>query len=167
MLHMAKTIEDLQVLKSAEELADGVWKQIVTWKPFERDTVGNQLARSVDSIGANIAEAYGRYHYGEKLQFLYYARGSLYETKYWLNRVDSRQLMSRQDTRKYIEQIGTLTRQLNGFLAHIKRQRHHKNSSTHKTIREESVKYETTQLQETDLFSQEDILYLETIPNNE
>ena len=164
---MTKTIEDLEVLKSAEELGDAVWKQVTTWKPFERDTVGKQLTRAADSIGANIAEAYGRYHYGEKLQFLYYARGSLFETKYWLNRVESRQLMPRQDTQNYIKQIGTLARQLNGFLAHIKRQRQNKNSSTHHTVREESVKYEFAQLQESDLFSQEEILFLETMPNNE
>ncbi|NIP22782.1 MAG: four helix bundle protein, partial [Phycisphaerae bacterium] len=31
--------------------------------------VGKQLVRAADSIGANIVEAYGRYHYGKKLQF--------------------------------------------------------------------------------------------------
>ena len=162
---MAKTIEDLQVLKSAEGLADDVWKQVIAWKQFERDTAGKQLTRSVDSIGANIAEAYGRYHYGEKLQFLYYARGSLYETKYWLNRVESRQPMPKQDTQKYIKQIGTLARQLNGFLAHIKRQRQSKNKPKLHTVHEESVGYEVAQLHVDDLFSQEEILSLETINN--
>lgn len=164
---MVKTIEDLQVLKSAEELADAVWEQVVTWNSFERDTIGAQLVRAVDSIGANIAEGYGRYHYGEKLQFLYYARGSLYETKYWLNRVDSRQLMSREETQTHIKQVGILARQLNGFLAHIKRQRQNKNTSTHQTIREGHPKYEITQPPETSLFSQEEIDYLETLPNTQ
>ena len=83
---MTLRFEDLKVLQAAETVADGIWKQVVRWDPFVRDTVGGQLAKAADSIGANIAEAFGRFHYGEKVQFLYYSRGSLFETKYWLNR---------------------------------------------------------------------------------
>ena len=79
---MAATFETLQILKIAKEIADAVWKQVVRWDDFPKDTVGKQLARAADSIGANIAESYGRFNFGEKLQFLYYARGSLFETKY-------------------------------------------------------------------------------------
>ncbi len=78
---MATPFEDLRVLRSAETIADEVWRTVVKWNEFTRDVVGKQLTRAVDSIGANIAEAYGRFHYGEKIQFLYYARGSLFETK--------------------------------------------------------------------------------------
>ena len=75
---MATKFEDLRILQAAEEIADGVWKQVTEWDDFDRDVVGKQMARAADSIGAYIAESYGRYHYGEKLQFLYYARGSLF-----------------------------------------------------------------------------------------
>jgi four helix bundle protein len=87
---MAKVFEELEVLRTAEDMADAIWVHVSRWQAFERDTVGKQLVRAVDSIGANIAEAFGRYHYGEKLQFLYYARGSVFEVKYWLNRVHQR-----------------------------------------------------------------------------
>lgn len=66
---MAVVFEELRVLKSAEEVADTVWKEVVRWEDFAKDTVGKQTARAVDSIGANIAEAFGRFHYGERLQF--------------------------------------------------------------------------------------------------
>jgi four helix bundle protein len=85
-------LEELRVLQTAEQVADGVWRQVAIWDQFARKVVGEQMARAADLIGANIAEAYGRYHYGEKLQLLYYARGSLYETKYWLNRASQRSL---------------------------------------------------------------------------
>ena len=91
---MAVLFEDLRVLQEAEAVADVVWEVVVTWESFQRETVGKQMVRAIDSVGANIAEGYGRFHYGEKLQFLYYARGSLYETKYWLNRGRSRKLFS-------------------------------------------------------------------------
>lgn len=63
--------EELKILRYAERIADRIWKDVGRWRPFDLEIVGRQLARAVDSIGANIAEAYGRYHYGEKLQFLY------------------------------------------------------------------------------------------------
>src|ERR671911_1414103 len=102
---MATELEDLKILQTAEGIADAVWKQVVTWDEFARDVVGKQLARSIDSIGANIAESYGRFNYGEKLQFLYYSRGSLFETKYWLNRAQLRKLMRPEDVRDYAARL--------------------------------------------------------------
>ena len=90
---MSTSFEDLRVLKSAEEIADAVWKRVSNWEDFPKDVVGKQITRSTDSIGANIAESFGRFNFGEKLQFLYYARGSLFETKYWLNRAKVRELI--------------------------------------------------------------------------
>jgi len=41
--------------------------------------------KSADSIGANIAEGYGRFYYLDKVRFYYNARGSLVENRHWLN----------------------------------------------------------------------------------
>jgi four helix bundle protein len=95
---MAVGLEDLQVLKAAEAVADSIWMRVAQWEDLAKDVVGKQITRSADSIGANIAESFGRYSFGEKLQFLYYSRGSLFETKYWLNRTQTRGLM---DARKF------------------------------------------------------------------
>ncbi len=111
---MVKRFEELEVLKSAESLADGIWQQVAEWDKLAKDTVGKQLVHSADSIGANIAESYGRYHDGERIQFLYYARGSLYETKYWLNRVHARDLMPDHDIQMALVQIGLLAQRLFG-----------------------------------------------------
>ncbi len=46
-----------------------------------RDTVGKQIIRSADSIGANIAEGSGRGAYQDNRRFVRIARGSLYETR--------------------------------------------------------------------------------------
>lgn len=120
---MATEMKDLRVLKAAESIADGVWKEVTTWSEFARDTVGKQMTRAVDSIGANVAESYGRFHYGEKIQFLYYARGSLFETKYWLRRAHRRQLMSRDKALGYAGQLEDVARQLNAFVNSLKEQR--------------------------------------------
>ena len=65
------TCDGLEILKPAETLPDEIGQHVMQMTSFEREIVGGQLARAVDSIGANIAEAYGRFHFGEKLQFLY------------------------------------------------------------------------------------------------
>src|SRR5437868_3263948 len=75
-LIMPTNLEDLKVLQAAEGVADDLWQQVMAWNEFARDTLGKQAVRAVES--------FGRFNFGEKLQFLYYARGSLFETKYWL-----------------------------------------------------------------------------------
>lgn len=56
---MSATFDDLRALKSAEEIADSIWKRVVQWDEFAKDVVGKQITRSADSIGANIADAKG------------------------------------------------------------------------------------------------------------
>jgi len=162
---LSATFEDLKILKSAEEIADSIWKRVVQWDEFAKDVVGKQMARSADSIGANIAESFGRYNFGEKLQFLYYSRGSLFETKYWLNRTQIRGLMTSDEVREYVDGLTALARQLNTFTSGLKTVRGEqpkKKSAT--AIREPAPKYLTINPEEFPdlLFSEEDLTYLNT-----
>jgi len=78
--------EKLQVYQLAEAISDSVWNIVVKWDSFARDTVGKQIVRSADSIGANIAEGSGRGSLQDNRRFVRIARGSLYETLHWLRR---------------------------------------------------------------------------------
>lgn len=120
---MATAFEDLRILQDVEKIADEVWEVVGEWQPFARETIGSQLVRATDSIGANIAECYGRFHYGEKLNFLYYARGSLFETKYWLNRCKQRKLLAGEVVETYAARLSSLAQQLNNFASSLKQQR--------------------------------------------
>ena len=163
---MALKFEELRVLQAAEAVADGIWRQVVRWDPFAREVVGGQLARAGDSIGANIAEAFGRFHYGEKLQFLYYARGSLFETKYWLNRAQTRDLIPSAQVQDYASQLTDLARQLNAFAATLKAQRQSSRSQP-KTMREAATEYVTDWPSDAPmpLFTEEELEWLQTTPN--
>lgn len=88
-----EALEDLEIFQVAERICDRLYELVHPWPALDKETVGVQMLRAADSIGANVAESYGRYHYGEKLNFLYYARGSLYETKYWVRRCQQRRLL--------------------------------------------------------------------------
>ncbi len=136
----ALKFEELRVLQAAEAIADGIWRQVVQWSLFARDTVGGQLVRATDSIGANIAESFGRFHWGEKLQFLYYPRGSLFEAKYWLNRALARELMPSAQVQDYVTRLTDLARQVNNFSATLKTRRRG-NQPQPTAVREAPVAY--------------------------
>ena len=69
--------ENLKVYHLSEDLADNIWEIVAEWNNFARDTVGKQLVRSADSIGANIAEGTGRGGFQDNKRFFYIARGSV------------------------------------------------------------------------------------------
>ena len=85
--------EDLRVFQLAEKLCDDIWEIVRGWNYFEKNTVGKQLVRAADSIGANIAEGSGRGYPNENKRFVKIARGSLNETKFWLRRASKRGLL--------------------------------------------------------------------------
>ena len=62
------------------------------WDTFEKNTIGKQIVRSADSIGANIAEGYGWFFYKDRRLFCFYSRGSLVETIHWLEKCRARDM---------------------------------------------------------------------------
>jgi four helix bundle protein len=80
---MARTnFENLQVYQLSENLADEIWTVVNTWGQFAGDTVGKQVVRAADSIGANIAEGTGQGSFQDNRRFVRMARGSLNETQH-------------------------------------------------------------------------------------
>jgi len=116
---MPKSLENLRIYKIAEEIADRIWFICKKWDIFAKRTVGEQLVKAIDSIGANIAEGYGRYHYKENINFLYYARGSLEETKFWLKRSLKRRLISDEEYTQLSSELEVLAPQLNAYIQSI------------------------------------------------
>ncbi len=116
-----KGFESLDVYRLSEELADILWDMVKEWQPLARDTVGKQLIRAGDSIGANIAEGHGRGSYQDNRRFVRIARGSLNETRHWLRRAYRRQLLTEHQIAKLQPLIEELAPRLNAYLASIGR----------------------------------------------
>lgn len=114
-----KGFENLRVYQLAETLADAVWHLVRQWDSLARDTIGRQMIRSADSIGANIAEGVGRGTYKENRRFVRIARGSLYETRHWLRRAFRRELLSPVQIDTLQPVIQELGPKLNAYLASI------------------------------------------------
>ncbi|PRX35663.1 four helix bundle protein [Orenia metallireducens] len=77
---MYQFFTDLPVWKVANDISVEVFK-ISSLLPTQEDYgLTSQIRRSSNSIGANIAEGFGRKHKKDKMNFYIYSRGSAYET---------------------------------------------------------------------------------------
>ena len=112
-------LEEIRVYNLALDLAEKVWETASKWNYFAKDTIGKQLIRAVDSVAANISEGYGRYYYKENKQFCYYSRGSLYETKTWLEKAHNRNLIEDETFRIFLKNIDKIGIKLNNYINSI------------------------------------------------
>ena len=116
----AKTnFENLRVYQLSELLADEVWAIVINWGYFEKDTVGKQLVKAADSIGANIAEGAGRGSFQDNRRFVKIARGSLNETQHWLRRAYKRELLKEDEVNRIKPLVDELAPKLNAYLKSI------------------------------------------------
>jgi four helix bundle protein len=134
MTSQRSNFENLEVYYLAEEISDQIWMIVNAWKVFARDTVGKQLVRSADSIGANISEGAGHGTYRDNCNFIHYARGSLYETKHWLRRAYRRKLLSQEQINVLKPMIDELAPRLNAYLKSIRGNRAPRPEPPHPTI---------------------------------
>ncbi len=114
-------IKELNVYTESLRFSNKIWDIFSKWDYFEKKTIGQQLVRSADSISANIAEGYGRYHYKENLKFCYYSRGSLEETRDWLRKAFHRKLIpdnTKDDIEIFLEKFPI---SLNSYIKYIKK----------------------------------------------
>jgi four helix bundle protein len=104
---------DLEVYRRSTALADRLRSAVLRWSPLDQWTVGVQLIRAVDSVGANLAEGSGRVTDNDRRRFLVLARGSALEAQHWIQRAVERRLALDDAALDDAVQIG---RMLNGLL---------------------------------------------------
>ncbi|MBL7112796.1 MAG: four helix bundle protein [Bacteroidales bacterium] len=112
-------LEELEVYQLSLEIGERVWKIVIKWDYFAKDTIGKQLVKSADSIAANISEGFGRFSYKENKQFNYYARGSLFETKTWITKAKNRKLISEDDFLYFRKSLNNIGIKLNNYVKSI------------------------------------------------
>ncbi len=120
-------ITELDVYNMALEFSNLIWEICVKWESFAKNTIGYQLVRSADSISANIAEGFGRFHYKENLKFCFYARGSLEETQDWLRKVYKRKLISSDNKEKIKSFLSIFPQKFNAYINKIKQYKNQNN----------------------------------------
>jgi len=80
-LAAVRDFKDLLVWRLARELRVQIYALVKKFPPEERYALNTQMRRAAQSIGANIAEGFGRYSYRENIQYCRQARGSAFEIR--------------------------------------------------------------------------------------
>lgn len=110
------SLDKLEAYKLSRQLSVFAWEVYETFDWRIKKIIGDQFVTSVDSIGANIAEGYGRFHYLDKVRFYYNARGSLLESRHWLGLLLERKFISNIHVKKYRDVYKDLRIILNGLI---------------------------------------------------
>jgi four helix bundle protein len=79
-------LQELEVYRMTRRLSSMAWViyQRLTFQ--QRKVWGDQMLESLDSVGANVAEGYARFHFSEKARFYYISRASLSEgVDHWID----------------------------------------------------------------------------------
>jgi four helix bundle protein len=126
--------ERLDVYRLSEKLSDAIWDLAEGWSVFARDTVGMQVVRASDSVGANIAEGTGRGTAKDNCRFIQIARGSLYETVHFLRRAFKRRLLTDSEVKRLQPLISELGLRPNAYLSAVGRRQRPLNVSQRKRL---------------------------------
>jgi len=112
-----KSLGNLLVYQNALSVSMVCWEIYLSLSKEFRFDIGSQFIRAVDSVGANIAEGYGRFHYKDKMKFYYNARGSLWESKHWLLLLHKRNFIDKELFESTLQKFDAIGKQLNAFIA--------------------------------------------------
>jgi four helix bundle protein len=107
----------LDAHQAAVALAHALFPTVRAWPPFERFSIGMQLVRAAESIGANIAESTGRTRPAEQLRYLRIARASFNETQHWIKRAQAEHLLGSEVD----ELLARAGKTLNGLIRYRQR----------------------------------------------
>lgn len=117
---MENTLEKLKIYQLAIQVSDLAWNIYSSLSKNYQYHIGNQFLDATDSIGANIAEGYGRYHYKESINFNNYARGSAFESRFWLSRLINRQLINQEKFNEANQLLEQVIIKINGYNKYLR-----------------------------------------------
>ncbi len=108
--------EDLEVYQLSMNLSDKIWDIVIKWDYFQKDTLGKQSIRAIDSVSANISEGFGRNNFKNQRSFYYISRGALCESKTWLEKAKRRNLIDDENYKSLLNDFNTVGIKLNNFI---------------------------------------------------
>ena len=115
-------LKDLEIYRLAREISKEAWLIYEKFEWQDRKVVGDQWLTSIDSIGANIAEGFGRFHYLDKNKFNYNARGSLLEVIHWSKILSERGKIPKEKADFLCSNLERLNVKLNDYINSTKKQ---------------------------------------------
>lgn len=117
---MKRDFTDLEIYQLAEELIIDIYEVTKKFPKGEIYGITSQLRRAIVSVAVNIAEGYGRYHFKDRILFLYNSRGSLLEVKSLVLIANKLRLLRDKDKEELVVKIDRLGVKLNNFINYLK-----------------------------------------------
>lgn len=115
-------LNDLEIYQMSRQISKESWEIYKTMDWQTKKIIGDQFITAADSMGANIAEGFGRYHYLDKNKFNYNARGSLMESIHWVEVLAERGIITRESSSSLIIKLQGLNVKLNNYIATTRKQ---------------------------------------------
>lgn len=111
-------IQELKVYQLSRELSSKGWEIYGKLNFEQKKLFGDQFLRATDSIGANIAEGYARYHALDQVRFYHFARASMSEAiNHWASLLLERKVISDTDYNFLLDKQKELEIKLNNFIS--------------------------------------------------
>jgi len=111
---------ELEVWKQARKIRMIISKLTKSFPMDEKYRLTDQLIRCSRSIGNNIAEGHGRFHYQDNVRFCIIARGSLSETQDHMIIALDEEYIDNETFVAFIAEYDRCLKLLNGYILYIK-----------------------------------------------
>ncbi|MFZ3091834.1 MAG: four helix bundle protein [Nitrospirota bacterium] len=112
--------KDLEVWKRAHEIVLKIYRTIATFPDAERYALAYQLKRASYSVPANIVEGHSRRSSKEFMQYLYQARASLEELRYFLLLAKDLDYINNEIYNELESDCLVINKMLNGLISSVK-----------------------------------------------
>jgi len=114
---------ELEVWKQSRKIRNWVRVIVKTFPKEETYRLTDQLIRAARSIGNNIAEGHGRFHYQDNIRFCIMARGSLSETLDHLIIAHDENIISKDVLIEFRTEYDICLKLINGYILYLKKQK--------------------------------------------
>jgi four helix bundle protein len=113
---------DLEVWKKSRLLRNTITELVKSFPAEEKYRLTDQIIRSSRSVGNNIAEGHGRFHYIDAAKYLVNARGSAAETIDHLIIAHDNSFITDETLRILKSDCEECMRMINGYIAYLRKQ---------------------------------------------
>ena len=117
---MFKHFQDMPIWQGSMDLAVKIFDISESFPKKEDYSLTSQIRRSALSIPANIAEAFGRFHKKDKINFYYFARGSITETQSHLIYSERVNYLKHETTTELIDKLNDILCSINKVIKTLK-----------------------------------------------
>lgn len=115
-------LTDIEAYNIGFNFGNIIWDIVIAWPYLAQKTIGAQYIDAADSISANIAEGFGRYHKKDKIKFYHYSRGSVLESVDWLEKSLYRNLITQDQHKELRTELEKLPKAINSLIKYTNQQ---------------------------------------------